>query len=251
MLIRFSYVGTQALHLLASHDLNFGQRADLLGTGWQPSCRTLNDPTQQFSGGTVRSVQRYVRISIPDLPYSVTAPQLRDSDFTVRLRNRQSSCLTTCSGLPLPYNAGTGGNCIPGGTVLSTVAPNGITLVGTRPFSSPNCQPFTVRSSPVARRMAFRSLVTSLLKTRSRIRASPTVCQQISVEKSYVHGLLFLASYPFSKALDQGASFEQQLNPLELSTRLVAYRCSVQSIVSCLALYGTCRFRSTTDLRER
>ena len=39
---------------------------------------------------------------------------------------------------------------------------------------------------------------------------------QISVEKSMSHGLLFQASYTFSKAIDQGASFENELNPLNL-----------------------------------
>ena len=37
---------------------------------------------------------------------------------------------------------------------------------------------------------------------------------QISLEKNYSHGLLFQASYTFSKAIDQGASFENELNPL-------------------------------------
>ena len=40
---------------------------------------------------------------------------------------------------------------------------------------------------------------------------------QISVEKSYSHGLLFQASYTFSKAIDQGASFENELNPLNFN----------------------------------
>jgi hypothetical protein len=37
---------------------------------------------------------------------------------------------------------------------------------------------------------------------------------QVSVEKNYSHGLLFQASYTFSKAIDQGASFENELNPI-------------------------------------
>jgi hypothetical protein len=40
---------------------------------------------------------------------------------------------------------------------------------------------------------------------------------QISVEKNYSHGLLFQASYTFSKAIDQGASFENELNPLNFN----------------------------------
>ena len=37
---------------------------------------------------------------------------------------------------------------------------------------------------------------------------------QISLEKNFSHGLLFQASYTFSKAIDQGASFENELNPI-------------------------------------
>jgi hypothetical protein len=37
---------------------------------------------------------------------------------------------------------------------------------------------------------------------------------QVSLEKSFSHGLLFQASYTFSKAIDQGASFENELNPI-------------------------------------
>ena len=37
------------------------------------------------------------------------------------------------------------------------------------------------------------------------------------MEKSYSHGLLFQASYTFSKAIDQGASFESQLNSLNFN----------------------------------
>jgi hypothetical protein len=49
---------------------------------------------------------------------------------------------TNCSGLVLPYNGAPGGNptCLAAGT---TVGANGITLVGTRPYSSPNCSPTT------------------------------------------------------------------------------------------------------------
>jgi len=40
----------------------------------------------------------------------------------------------------------------------------------------------------------------------------------MSLEKSYSHGLLFQASYTFSKAIDQGASFENELNPLNFNS---------------------------------
>ena len=40
---------------------------------------------------------------------------------------------------------------------------------------------------------------------------------QISLEKNFSHGLMFQASYTFSKAIDQGASFENELNPIDPS----------------------------------
>jgi len=40
---------------------------------------------------------------------------------------------------------------------------------------------------------------------------------QISVERILAAGLLFQASYTFSKAIDQGASFENELNPLNFN----------------------------------
>ena len=40
---------------------------------------------------------------------------------------------------------------------------------------------------------------------------------QISVERNFDHGLGFQASYTFSKAIDQGASFENLLNPINFN----------------------------------
>jgi len=203
MLIRFSYVGTQAHHLLASHDLNFGNAQTCL----ELAQIATNDPTQQFSGcGPVGA----------DSPYFIPTTYSDGTPVVIPTFSAPTQPFkvpaSTCTGLPLPYNAGTGGNCIPGGTVLSTVAPNGITLVGTRPFSSPNCQPFTGIGCPADGVPVFSNIF-----AEDTIANSVYNALQISVEKSYVHGLLFQASYTFSKAIDQGASFEQQLNPLNFN----------------------------------
>jgi|HubBroStandDraft_3_1064219.scaffolds.fasta_scaffold02045_4 hypothetical protein len=203
MLIRFSYVGTQAHHLLASHDLNFGNAQTCL----ELAQIATNDPTQQFSGcGPVGA----------DSPYFIPTTYSDGTPVVIPTFSAPTQPFkvpaSTCTGLPLPYNAGTGGNCIPGGTVLSTVAPNGITLVGTRPFSSPNCQPFTGIGCPSDGVPVFSNIFAEDTIANSNYNAL-----QISVEKSYVHGLLFQASYTFSKAIDQGASFEQQLNPLNFN----------------------------------
>jgi hypothetical protein len=96
-----------------------------------------------------------------------------------------------------------------GCTIVGGVGGTPVTLVGLRPYSSPNCQPFTGSGCP-----ADGTPVISNIFTEDTIANSNYNGLQISVEKNYSHGLLFQASYTFSKAIDQGASFENQLNPI-------------------------------------
>jgi hypothetical protein len=92
-----------------------------------------------------------------------------------------------------------------------TGAPGGtpVTLVGLRPYSSPNCNPFTGTGCP-----ADSIPLLSNIFTENTIANSNYNALQVSVEKTYSHGLMFQASYTYSKAIDQGASFENQLNPI-------------------------------------
>jgi hypothetical protein len=111
-----------------------------------------------------------------------------------------------CAGLVLPYNGAPGGNpsCFSG-----TVGPNGLTLVGTRPFSSPNCVPSTGVGCPADGIPVFSNIF-----AQDTIANSNYNGLQISLDRSFSNGLLFQASYTFSKAIDQGASFENILNSL-------------------------------------
>ena len=73
---------------------------------------------------------------------------------------------------------------------------------------------------------------------------------QISLDKNYSHGLSFQASYTFSKAIDQGASFENELNPINFNaTRGVSLRSRRIALFS--ARFGRCRYRRCRDLRGR
>ena len=206
MLFRISYVGTQAHHLLASHDLDAGNAQTCAEIGQIYN----NDPTGVLNGEGCGPVGADAPYFIPTT-YSNGAPVIIPT-FTPPTQPFKVAA-PTCTGLPLPYNAGSGGNCIPGGTNLATsnVAPNGITFVGTRPFSSPNCQPLSAGGvgCPLDGVPVFSNIFAEDTIANSNYNAL-----QISVEKNYTHGLLFQASYTFSKAIDQGASFEQQLNPL-------------------------------------
>ncbi len=191
MMVRVSYVGTQAHHLLASHDQNSGNAStcleinEILGAG---TCGGFGSDSSYFiPGGTV------IPQFIPPPPSPFKTPAVN------------------CSGLVLPYSGAPGGNptCLPAGTV---VGPNGITLVGLRPFSSPNCNPMTGAGCPSDGVPIFSNIFAEDTIANSNYNAL-----QISLEKSYSHGLLFQASYTFSKAIDQGASFESQLNSLNFN----------------------------------
>jgi len=185
MLLRVAYVGTQNHHLLASYDLNYGHAE---------TCLELNNIPAANGGGC--------------------GPFDADSSFFIQpgtvipqYTPAPGTPATSCSGLTLPYNAQAGGsNCIPAGQVIGQ---NGLTLVGLRKYSSPNCQPLTGIGCPSDGVAVFSNIFAEDTIANSNYNGL-----QISVERSYSHGLMFQASYTFSKAIDQGASFENELNPL-------------------------------------
>jgi hypothetical protein len=181
MVARVAYVGTQAHHLLASHDIDYGHAE---------TCLELNEIAAN-SCGTFGS----------DNPYFVPAGTVIPT-----YQGPVGGPRTSCSGLYLPYNAGTGGNCLPAGSV---VGPSGVTLVGLRQYSSPNCQPLTGTGCPPDGVPVFSNIFAEDTIANSNYNGL-----QMSLDKSFSHGLLFSASYTFSKAIDQGASFENELDPL-------------------------------------
>ena len=208
MLLRVAYVGTQAHHLLASHDQNPGNIQTCIGLS------NLFNLNQNFvlsapagSGGTPTqcgpsgSESEYFIPPGTVIPADPALSAMPAQPFKVPSLN--------CAGLVLPYSGAPGGNptCFSG-----PVGPSGITLVGTRPFSSPNCNPLTGIGCPSDGVPVFSNIFAEDTNANSNYNAL-----QISVERSYSHGLLFQASYTFSKAIDQGASFENELNPLNFN----------------------------------
>jgi hypothetical protein len=205
MVVRVAYVGTQAHHLLGSHDLNFGHAE---------TCLQLNNifDGDPLSGNTCGAFSSDSEFFIP--PGTVIPPYTPPPGTPA----------TSCNGLTLPYNAGPGGNCVPAGTVVGpgSIAPNGIDLVGLRAFSAPNCQPLNVQTLTVSGspKPVAVGCPADGVPIFSNIFAQDTIVNsnynglQLSLDRSMSHGLLFQASYTFSKAIDQGASFENALNPL-------------------------------------
>jgi len=180
MLLRVAYVGTQAHHLLASRDLNYGNAT---------TCLDINNIPGQSCG-----------------PFGA------DSTYQVVVPAGQT--------FHLPYAPGPnpGGPNIPcpqvgapsGCTITGAAGGTPLTLVGLRPYSSPNCDPTTGVGCPADGTPIFSNIFSEDTVANSNYNGL-----QISVEKSYSHGLLFQASYTFSKAIDQGASFENELNPID------------------------------------
>ena len=93
------------------------------------------------------------------------------------------SVVTGCNGLFLPYNAGSGGNCLPAGTMVGS---QGVTLVGLRKYSSPNCQPLTGIGCPQDGVPVFSNIFQEGTMANSNYNGL-----QISLDKNYSHGLSF------------------------------------------------------------
>ncbi|MGH9453961.1 MAG: hypothetical protein ACRD2O_08330, partial [Terriglobia bacterium] len=99
---------------------------------------------------------------------------------------------------------------LPYGSVKSVTGPNNpaITLVGLRPYSSPSCQPTTGVGCPPDGVPVFSS--TYAIDTLAN---SAYNSLQLSLEKRFSRGLQFLASYTWSKSLDDASSFEEAVLP--------------------------------------
>jgi len=106
--------------------------------------------------------------------------------------------------LHLPYGPT---KVVPAGTVVGA---NGITLVGLRPFSSPNCDPSTATGCPVDGLPIFSSIF-----QQGTISSSAYNALQASLEKRFSHGLQFTAAYTFGKSLDYASTFESLVNPFD------------------------------------
>jgi hypothetical protein len=104
--------------------------------------------------------------------------------------------------LHLPYGAN---KVLPAGT---TIGPSGLTLVGLRPFSSPNCEPTTGAGCPADGLPVFSSIF-----QQGTISSSSYHALQASLEKRFSHGLQFTGAYTYGKSLDYASTFESLVNP--------------------------------------
>ncbi len=184
MKLELSYVGTQGHRLLATHDVNYSNPQSCVDIASIAANNPAGDVTDGFGDNVTCG------------PFGEDAPFIISPTAT-----------TGPTGLHLPYGPVP---FIPANTVIGTVAPNGITLVGLRPYSSPQCNPITGTGCPTATGIP----VYSSIFAQDTIAGSAYNSFQASLEKRFAHGLQFTAAYTFSKSIDQASSFEGILNPL-------------------------------------
>jgi hypothetical protein len=101
---------------------------------------------------------------------------------------------------------------LPYGSVASVTGPNAnpITLVGLRKYSSPFCQPTSGVGCPPDGVPVFASIFGTLPVANSVYNSF-----QAAVNKRLSHGLQFLASYTWSRSIDNASSFENAVNPID------------------------------------
>jgi hypothetical protein len=101
---------------------------------------------------------------------------------------------------------------LPYGSVPSVTGPNAnpITLVGLRHYSSPQCEPTSGAGCPQDGVPVFGSVFANLPMADSSYNSL-----QALVSRHFSRGLQFLASYTWSKSIDNASSFENSVNPID------------------------------------
>jgi len=194
MKLEVGYVGSQGHRLLATHDINYGNAKTCLGL------QSLEDAYTGPADGD---------------PALTCGPYFADTGFFVppQWENAQGNMVDVIippQGLQLPYGPN-GPTFIPGGTDVNTLSNgNGITLIGLRRYSSPQCVPLTGVGCPADFIPVFSSIF-----AQDTIANSAYNSLQASLDKRFSHGLQFTAAYTYSKSFDQSSSFEGILNPID------------------------------------
>jgi len=199
-MLQIGYVGSQGHRLLASHDIN---------PSTPQSCLDIINTTANNPAGDVTS-------------YGTTAtcaPLGEDLQFTIAptATAPPPSPLAPQGGIHVPYGPN-GPTFIPPGTLISSVAPNGLNLVGLRPYSAPNCNPY---SGPFLGPNTGTSVGCPIngVPVFTEIFAEDTIANsnynalEMMLQKRFSHGLQFQAAYTFSRSIDDGSTFEETLDP--------------------------------------
>ncbi|HLM81263.1 MAG TPA: TonB-dependent receptor, partial [Terriglobales bacterium] len=167
--LTIGYVGSQGHRLLATHDLSPGNAQ---------TCVDLQN-ISNLTGDTSLAC----------------GPFFGDSAFNIAANE-----IPLGTTLHLPYGPT---------PVVTGPNPAPITLVGLRPYSSPNCNPITGNGCPADGTPVFSSIY-----AQDTIANSAYNSLQASLEHRFSNGLQFEIAYTFSKSIDGASSFENSLKPI-------------------------------------
>ncbi len=181
MKLEIGYVGSQGHRLLATHDLNYSNPQTCVDISNIAANATVGGVTAG-NGGLPTTCGQFTE----DAPFFILP----------------GTILPNALHLPYVQNH----SVIPANT---TVGPAGITLVGLRPYSSPQCDPMTGNGCPISQTPVFTGIF-----AQDTIASSSYNSLQVSLEKRLAHGLQLSAAYTYSKSIDESSSFEGILNPL-------------------------------------
>jgi hypothetical protein len=175
--LQVGYVGSQGHRLLVSHDINYGNPQTCLGLIAIANANPNGVLTS--AGGSPTTCGPFGA----DASYYVPAGAI-PSGMSLQLPN---------------------GQVVQGGANSPA-----LTMVGLRRYSSPNCNYFTGTGCPSDGVPVFANIF-----AEDTIGNSNYNSFQAMVQRRFSKGLQFQAAYTWSKAFDQGSSFEAQLNPID------------------------------------
>jgi hypothetical protein len=185
-MLQIGYVGSQGHRLLASHDINPSTPQTCLDI---MSVAAANPANVTSFGANANC-----------------APTFEDTQYII-----SPNAVAPAGGFHVPYGPN-GPAVIPAGTSIGSVAPNGLNLVGLRPYSSPNCNPYLGQALSTGCPYDGIPVFTDIF-AEDTIANSNYNALEMMLQKRFSHGLQFQAAYTFSKSIDDGSTFEETLDP--------------------------------------
>jgi len=187
LVLQLAYVGRQGHRLLASQDLNPGNPQTCLDLQTISALPPNNDPS--LGCGPF----------LADSPYSLVVPAGQTFHLPYAPPKTPGG-----PNIPCPI-----ANAPAACTITGAAGGTPITLVGTRPYSSPFCDPLSGNGCP-----SDGVPVISDIFTQNTISNSSYNGFQASLEKRFSHGLQFEAAYTYGKSIDNASTFESLVDPV-------------------------------------
>jgi hypothetical protein len=178
MMFQIGYVGSQGHRLLATHDINPSN---------PQTCLDMFNISQFYANQAPTPANQALSAAYG------CGPTVEDSLWVLPAKSVPAGFT-----VHMPYGP------------TAQIGPGNpqVTLVGLRPYSSPNCNPITAVGCPVDGVPVFTDIFAEDTIANSNYNAL-----EMMLQKRFSHGLQFQAAYTYSKSIDDGSTFEETLDP--------------------------------------